>query len=369
MRRFVLPVAFAATAAAFLAAPPDARSQSDKKFEDLKQSTADGVQLSCRYYKGSGSGSGAAVILMHNYQQDPNKGGWDDLAGTLAGAGYHVFRPDFRGHGNSKDVDAKTFYANPFNQRYVTGGTKAVPPKIIDAKNFKSNYFPALVNDLAATRTLIDKMQGSGVNNSTIYLIGAQEMTALGFLFLAAEWNRDAEAPQSLLPNARPQVVVAGRRPGQSPPAGKDYAGCVWLTPSRPQSLPTAALENLVSRYGQDRVTNKGDLRADNHMLFLYGAKDDKGKKDAGFYFNEVLVSRGKAALKVDSLEFNYLRPVENTEARGVALLGKNAQLKTEDTIQTFLKDMDKQRGKLPAFDRKNNAPLYIEFGSFGVGG
>ena len=62
---------------------------------------------------------------------------------------------DFRGHGKSKDVIPEKFWKDQWNQQSAAGwnnGKKPIARKTIDKADFKSDYYPALVNDLAAVR-------------------------------------------------------------------------------------------------------------------------------------------------------------------------------------------------------------------------
>lgn len=365
-RRIVLPLAFAAAAATvFLAPAPPAHSQAKSGGDDRTIDTADGVKLSCRLYKAQADKRNSCVILMHRYQVDPNKGGWDDLAKTLAKNGYNVLRFDFRGHGGSKEVQDK-FWTDPFNVTHVTGGTKRKKDDRLEFSKFKAGYFPQLVNDLAAARTLLDMENDNGtVNVSTTYLIGEQEMATLGMLFLASEWHRAAKEPPPAFNGIKVAQVFAGRRPNQSEPAGRDYGGCVWLSPARSTTIPDYALKGFISRFGLDGT---GTMRDETPMLFVYGDKDTKGTTDAKFYFNDVMAARPRQGSSVKEAKDTHLRAIKNTSARGVDLLGKDDQLGTETMIVQFLDDMGKIRGNKNSFKRDYTRPLQIVWASFGIG-
>jgi len=106
-------------------------------------------------------------------------------------------------------------------------------------------------------------------------------------------------------------------------------------------------------------------MREMNHTLFLYGGDDDKAATQSKFFYNEVLVAKGNKGLGVKELEQTFLTAVPKTKLSGVALLGKNAEIGTEDTILKYLAARKKDRGDKVVVTRGYTNGYYINPGSF----
>lgn len=360
-RRLLLPFLFAAGVlglAAATAPPAAAQGQgpSDESFE-----SADGVRLNGRFYQAKASRNGSCVLLLPGFKKDPTKGDWDGLAKRLAGEGYHVLLLHYRGHGKSTDIDGKTFFGHPvlgaINTQFVPGANKKNPPKnSLTMAELKTQYYPMLVNDVMAARSFLERKNDSGeVNASTLYLVGAGDAAPLGLAFIAAEWHRAAQVPNIAVP---PQLVSGQARlfPGAAP-AGKDIAACVWLSPERPSGMKDAELKGLAS-YAIG-------MRTETRMLFLAGEKDDTGKTRAKYFFDEVLVAKGRSGL--EKMELTEVRTIKNSKLAGVDLLGKNDQFGTEDIISKYLRAVEDDRKGRARFERKYTAPLPVVLPTFGI--
>lgn len=366
MRRWMAaPLVFAAAAAlAVLCADAPPARAADPVEETFP--TADGVRLKGLFHKADKAREGnPVVVLMYGPGPDRTmlKGDWDGLARTLNKEGFHVFRFDWRGHGKSTDIpDPQEFWRNPvtgpWNLKYIKGANKKPVKSDLAVKaDIAPKYFPAYVNDLAAVRTYLDQKNDNGeVNTSSIYLIGEKEAAAVGMLWLAAEWERPAVAP--LLGGGQQYKIVPTRGIVADPEAGKDVAGAIWLSGSR-GVIPEAAVKGWAQSAPR--------LRDNNPMLFLYGEKDPAAAAGKEFV-NEVLVAKGNKALGVKPLDQTFLVPVANSKTlTGVSLLGKNADLQTEDTIVKYLNARQKDRASLTRKDRRYVGPYYVDLGYFGL--
>jgi pimeloyl-ACP methyl ester carboxylesterase len=365
MRRyFSLSFAFSALAAAvFLQSAPPARSQNPTDPTDELIETADGVKLRGIFYKATGSKNGSCVILIHNPFTDPTKGDWDGLAKTLAKNGYHTIRFEFRGHGKSKDIIPEKFWREQYNAN-LPGANRRPPKDSIDEKDFrtKSSYYPQLVYDLAAVRNHLDKLNDDGqVNTSSTYLIGDGDAATLGMMFLATEWHREQKKPMGFLNTQKfwisaNQPIAAG-----GSPAGRDYGGAVWLSPSRMNGFSTTAMKNWVSQHGRGL---DGDMRKETPMLFVYGEKDSKGMENCKMFNDQIMVSAGRG--KLEKLDSTFIRERKGTDLKGVGLLGKDDQLGTEKLILEFLNKMEELRRKKVRITRDYTEPVKINLASFG---
>lgn len=359
-RRLFLSHALAATAATYLLPQSSARAQeaSDELIE-----TADGVKLRGVLYKAQNSKNGSCVILLHDPFTDPNKG-WDDFGKALAAGGYHVLRFDFRGHGKSKDIIPEKFWKDGGNA-VLPGGNKNPPKKTLEEKDYsgKPAYFSQLVNDIAAARNHLDKLNDDGqVNTSSVYIIGAGAAATLGMMFLATEWHREQKKPMGAFGAKKLYITANGGIVAGESPAGRDYGGCVWLSPKLMKGFSKNTVENWVSTHGRD--TN-GDLRKETPMLFVYGEKDAGGVSSSKFFFDEVMVANGRGT-KLEKLDQTYLRPRTGTNLSGVGLLGKDDTLGTEKLTLEFLNKMEELRRKKVRITREYTEPLRINLASFG---
>ncbi|MBX9626973.1 MAG: hypothetical protein K2X82_24440 [Gemmataceae bacterium] len=366
MRRWMAaPLVFAAAAAvAVLCADAPPARAADPVEETFP--TADGVRLKGLFHRADKAREGNPVVVLL-YSPGPDrtmlKGDWDGLAATLNKQGFHVFRFDWRGHGKSTDIqDPQEFWKNPltgpWNNKYIKGAAKKpVKNELAVKADVNAKYFPAYVNDLAAVRTYLDQKNDEGAfNSSSIYLIGEKDAAALGMLWMAAEWERPAIAP--LLGNGIHYKVVPTRGVVADPEAGKDIAGAIWLSGSR-GGLPEAAIKTWAQ--------NAPRLRDNNPMLFLYGEKDPAASAGKTFV-NEVLVAGGNKNLGVKKLEQTFLVPVPNSKTlTGVSLLGKNADLQTEDTIVKYLTARQKDRASITRKERRYVSPYYVDLSYFGL--
>lgn len=351
---------------------PAALAQNDVKPEEKAFKSTDGVKLQGEFYKTqSPKGKEApTVLVMHGYMQKPDDAAWDDTAKTLA-KNYNVFRFDFRGHGKSTDIEPSDFWNNPVNRQFVT----IQPPLKPETKNtikftdFKPNYYPMLVQDLAAARNELDKMNDANIiNSSMLYILASGDMTYLTLFFIASEWQREKRKPSEvLLPPAFQVVSPSRQRVQNSDPAGEDYAGCVFLGPNRPAMTPTALSyfdlkAMVISNYALK-------LRNETPMAFVYGAKDTKGEAATRSFMNDVLMANAKTSpTGVPLLKPDLLFPVkiDNTPLTGVKLLGNN--LGTEKQLEKFVLDISTKERKAKTWQaREWDKPLYVDVRAFGA--
>jgi pimeloyl-ACP methyl ester carboxylesterase len=372
MRRLLLALAFVSvTSILFVSTAPQAASQAAVKGlapTDELIETADGVKLRGLFYRAAVNKNGSCVIIAHQLLKDPTKGDWDGLAKRLSAEGYHVLRFDFRGHGKSTELIPEKFWQDPLNSTRLSGAKKNPPKRELVQKDIegKSSYYPQMVYDFAAARNHLDKLNDSGdVNSSSVYLIGAGETTPIGFLFLASEWHREQKKPVGLLGIQKLVITAYGQIAQGSSPAGRDYGGCIWLSPAQHSSVSSTALKNLVATVGRH---TDGDMRKETPMLFIHGEKDKKGDTDAKYFVDQVMVASGKTGARLEKLDHTYLRTIKGTDLKGVDLLGKDEQLGTEKMIVEFLTTMEGIRRKKPRITREYTDPLKIDVRSFGVG-
>jgi hypothetical protein len=379
------PLLFAAAVALGISShAPQAQAQ--PKFPPPEEETfltADGVQLRGLFHKSQKTpANDPVVILLYSPGKDNSmiKGDWDGLANRLAESGYNVFRFDWRGHGKSVDIkDTTKFWTNPYtgpwNQKCMKGANSKPIKDTIYFKDLGPNaarYAPVYLTDLAAARAHLDSKNDAGdVNTSSVYLIGSELGATIGMGWLAAEWNRPAfsPTPNQLLQFPRYEYVPQPLNGGITTPAGEDISASVWLTPTHPTSIPDNVIKGWVTgALPTGKLPMPPKTRENNPMLFMYGEKDTRGKREAEFFHLEVLVGRGNKMLGLSPLNEKYLSPVKNGGAlSGVALLGDNQTRGTEDTIMKFMDAIQKERKQLIRKSRGFTSPYFIELTSFGV--
>lgn len=385
MRRWMAgPLLFTAITLALTTDSPTARA-ADPVEETFM--TADGVQLRGLFEKSEKNPSSDPVVILlypPGKDNDMNKpGDWKGLSARLAKEGYNVFRFDWRGHGKSTDIkDTKKFWnlvgpndtepPNPFTgpwntPRMITGAPVKNAGKIKNDLFFKDlkdpvKYAPTLLLDLAAARYHLDGKNDNGeVNTSSVYLIGTESAATIGFAWLVSEWNRPAFTPTpnqlaAPVPGAAPTYRYAFQplQGGIVNEAGADISGAIWISPIRATSVPPQTIQQWVSK-------GATKLRENNPMLFLYGDTDAKGKKEADFFFSQVLVANPPKGSSVEKLDQTFLQEVKGGKSLvGAQLLG-NATIKVEDTIVDYLKARQKDRSKLIRKNRGFTAPWAID--------
>jgi hypothetical protein len=253
-------VVFGVIGWALAALPAPARAQ-EVKAEKVTFKTADGVKLHGSFYPTAKKNT-PTVLMLHALGKDSRNAEWQELAEALAKKGYAVLTFDFRGHGNSTEVDPQDFWLSPtnaVNRNMVRGFNQAKPKTLVEFKDFKSSpgYIPYLVNDVAAAKVFLDRKNDAGeCNTHSLVLVGADTGAALGGLWLRSEWMRHAVMNNGF-------QMVANKNS-----EGKDVIAAVWLSPSPYVGSQTVDYRSLLGLPG---------LKA-TPMVFVYADGDERAK-------------------------------------------------------------------------------------------
>ncbi len=94
------------------------------KGEKVHFNTVDGVKIEGIFYPGAKQSS-PTVMMLHALGEDSRKKGWVALAESLNKDGNAVLTFDFRGHGQSREIDGSLFWKFPRNLT-IKGGPKKV---------------------------------------------------------------------------------------------------------------------------------------------------------------------------------------------------------------------------------------------------
>ena len=335
----------------------------DAKGEEVSFTSADGVKLKGLFFKAQ-DGSRPVVLMLHDYKSNSAATAWASAAKLCLAKGFNVLMFDFRGHGKSTEVIAGDFWVRKENRTLITGGSSSTiaTKTAIKVNDFRPNYYPMLVQDIAAARNYLDQLNDTGVvNTSTVYLLGCGDAAGLGFLYMASEWSRERIKPNVGVPA---QFVSIRRNLfPSSEPAGPDIAGAIWLGATLNKSIPLPSLKEWCLQPATI------ELRSQTRMLFISGEKDATSVKFSKQLYSDVLLLDKKVGPGGQSLtkpEFtSFVRDIKGSDAAGVKLLGN--KLDTENLIGTFLRDIDKDRGAKTSKKRDWDKPLWINVVDYGV--
>jgi hypothetical protein len=387
MRRTPLALLLFFVAVSLTDSEPRARAQPKDGVIEESFRTADGVELYGRFAPATKAGVAAStapvVVLLYppGVGNDMTKGDWGTLTKKLNDEGFHVYQFDWRGHGKSTEIkDTDRFWVkSPYLNGVAGSGAPNTYIKDWQKKPLKdkltvkdvqnaNKFYPAYAMDLAAVRYQLDtKNDNKELNTSSIYLIGTEDATTMGLAWVTMEWKRPSVTPG---PN---QLALAGagaarydyigqQLRGDFDEAGQDFAGAVWLSANKSAAVPP----NTVKAWASNLLFAP-QLRNNTPMLFLTGDKDTKGKADAKFFFDEVLVGEPKKGSPLSPLKQTFVRELKGGGSdRGLKLLG-NKEVNAEDTILKFLKEVQKDRQRTASKLRKYENSYGVNLKYFGL--
>ena len=310
---FCLCVTFAL---AFVALVPWTRAAQtkDEKSDKVRIPTVDGVDLYGKFYPCTDGKikTPPTVLMLHSLGETSSKKAWVSLAETLQKKAA-VMTFDFRGHGNSTEIDPSIIWKVTFNRQHNKGAPKvgADNKQTIEYKEFEKSYHPALINDIAACKSYLDRKNDSGAcNTSSFIVIGADSAATLGAVWVNSEWHR-----HRLIQNPVTLFMAPDLRP-----EGKDIIACVWLS--------------INSQFGGGIISVSGTLRipmVNNAvpMVFIHSDEDSKGKGVASAALKFKTAKDKAKYLFTDRVE------VKAGALTGMGLLQKS--LGVENAIATYL--------------------------------
>jgi pimeloyl-ACP methyl ester carboxylesterase len=330
-----------------------ARGADDPKKDDdtskaVQIETTDGVTLEGRFYtaapQGKAKAKEATVLLLHNINAktggSSNQPGWDELAKKLQADGYSVLKFDFRGFGNSTNVSPQ-FWKETYN-RNVRGASKAKPPSTISHKDFDNiagEYYPYLVNDIAAAKAYLDRRNDAGqANTSSLIVIGAGEGATLGAMWMASEWHRHKYTGGGLI--GLPVKI------NLEEPEGRDEAAAVWLnlSPKLGNREISTALHNwLAEMAGSNKVA----------MGFIYGSQDELSATAVKHDLTAIAIQirKDNPGMSEEAVQ-NLMRkkgigsyPLKDSKVTGSELLTANDSDAQKWIVNKFLKSVMEERG------------------------
>jgi pimeloyl-ACP methyl ester carboxylesterase len=298
--------------------------------DKVRFESVDHVTLEGNFYAPMGTGKSKqapAVLMLHKIGKDSSQDGWDSLARDLQKAGYAVLTFDFRGHGNSTAVtpefwnDTTTLplaALTKFNrEQYNLGYNPNKPKETISIKDFKTSYYPALVNDIAAAKAYLDRRNDNGdCNSSNLILIGAEDGATLGagwmvselYLYRVASTNF-AGVPTKL----------------DSTPEGKEIAAAVWLSMNPSLGSTSVGVKNWIEFAGKERKIP---------MAFVCGEKERTAT------FSKSLFNAAKPAKDAKGGKLTGEKAVADSKLSGSALLGDQVMVDKEHNVRDWIVDV-----------------------------
>ena len=312
-------------ALALLAVVPAPAAQAQERFEKVRITTVDSVELSAYYYacRDPKVKTPPIVIMIHPVGESSQKKPWLSLAETLS-KNFAVLTFDFRGHGNSTDVLPETFWKFPPNLQgnAKVNAANAAGKNTIDIKEFSTNYYPVLVNDIAAVKCFLDRKNDTGAcNTSSTILLGAGDGATLGAIWLNAEWHRyrmvqNPVNPLLTSPDPRPE--------------GNDYIAGVWLSINPNLGKSTISVGKLLDIPMRQKAVP---------TVFLHSNEDTKGKALANNLIKNFKTPREKTKYPLtDRVE------VKAGKLTGMELL--QPSLQTDQAILDYLNQVVDLKGR-----------------------
>jgi len=304
--------------------------------KDISFKSFDGVELKGTLYPNAAGKRDAVVLILHDF--DPKKGGssrkaWPTLARALQEDGYVVLSFDFRGFGESTSVSEKFWDTRKYPHNglsYVNRRGAKLPETISAQKDFKPTYYPYLVNDIAAAKAYLDRLNDQKVcNTSSLIVIGAGRGATLGAMWMANECRRKKDKNSGVGAIGLPVLL--------DEPESKDLACGVWLSisPFLGNKNLRAPLRSWMIEAGQRNKIPMG---------FAYGAKDTASDTISNEMARAIKGS-GKVKVRV------AVAPIKGTNLSGVQLLAGN--LSTVNDIKKYLDRVMQDRGTKEQRDRE----------------
>lgn len=226
--------------------------------------TADGVTLRGKLYRSlRDKEASPAVLLLHNLgpTEHSNKPAWVKLAKELQ-KNFTVLAFDFRGHGESTEVDGSLYFQYKVNQQATP---TYVANKKLTYKDIKPGYYPLLINDIAAAKSYLERAVNDigQCNTQNMIVIGAEQGATLGAIWVNSEFYRFRVTydPMLVLPAPRFDKLAEGRW----------FSGLIWLSIS-----PKLGMRDIALTRVHDVPCRVNSVPT----LFLHGA-DDKRSDDA----------------------------------------------------------------------------------------
>jgi alpha-beta hydrolase superfamily lysophospholipase len=282
--------------------------------QQVKFYTFDKVEIHGTFYPSDKGAKAPCALLLHEVGGNSEKEGWSELAKKLQKEkGMAVLTFDFRGHGESVNVDPDAFWQQPINNTlkgYKATGKRKEQIHYRDYGNVLQ--YATLINDITAAKNYLERRGDAGECNSTnVVVIGAESGAALGALWIYSEcyFNRAVTAAP-IATQARYDV--------------EDIACGIWLSMT-PSVGPSGSRGNApVDKWVGNPVKEKVP------MFFLYGEQDSRSASYSK-RLTEVMIRGAKKQIESSTGSAG----IKDTRLAGRELLSKS--LNTDDLIVRYV--------------------------------
>ncbi|MFL5329715.1 MAG: alpha/beta hydrolase [Gemmataceae bacterium] len=328
-------------AACVIASPSRAQTPDESK-SNVTFDTIDDVKIAGTFYRGPKGIDSPTAILIHRFNSDRSKGGWDALARELqTKLNFSVLTFDLRGHGQSTTVRDR-FWDFQHNKLGLRGGFNTKNKSTITVSDFKSDYWPILFNDLVAARNFLDvENDAQRCNTETVVVIAAQESASMAMGWCVYECER------RVVGGGASALLTGGTMKYPS----DDLAACVWLGPVRQAAAPVTMTFRPAQWFAKPSASR---LREATPMYFLYGKQDRNSATEALTYFNAL--KRPPEGKSAKSHNFDKEEGLA-TSLPGQDLLG--GTLGVDEKIVTYLKAVLEKHGT-KTWKRQDPGPLQL---------
>ena len=295
-----------------------AQDASETKGEKVRFSTVDGVEIQGMFYPGARRSS-PTVMMLHALGEDSRKKSWVALAESLNKEGASVLTFDFRGQGQSTSIEPTVFWRFPRNSTSVKGSPKK---ESIEYKAMSQDYYPVLVNDIAAAKAFLDGRNDTGVcNSANLIVLGAETGATLGSIWLSAEWHRYAFTPANPLMGIQAAIAPL--------PDGKKNDRSHLAEHKSKLGSRVVRLSSVLDVPGRQYATP---------MAFMYSKEDAPTATLA-----KATVKAIKGTKKDEKYSFTDSVPIDGGKLSGAGLLQKS--LGTDDAIVAYVKSVAEAKG------------------------
>ncbi len=323
-------------------APESAPGQGAKELEPpekVRFDTADGVRLHGKFYRSTAKGA-PAVIMLHNLGlgESSSKERWIELAKTLQQY-FSVLTFDFRGHGDSIEIEPSLYCKYPNNMK-ITKGAGLNKTKL-DWKDIDKNNYPVFCNDIAAAKSYLERTKNDlGMcNTQNTIVIGVEQSAALAAIWANSEWYRykiDFQPPfYQVRPENRPEgqylsalvcLSITSKLGTQTLPLSRtlDFSG-------KQNAMPIAFIHTDGDPKDKESLRDKETARSLEKAI--------KGTAKAGetkYQFTKAVEIKGAGKLKGVDLLLNSLKTAEYLNGYLKAVVDENRQ---EWTAREFVKN------------------------------
>jgi hypothetical protein len=316
--RWSVAVAALLLGALGLTLPARAQEAAGDTGEKVRFVTVDGVTIHGNFFRGPRAAP--AVVMLHpiGAGESRNKKNWIALAQELQ-KDFSVLTFDFRGHGDSTEIDAPLYYHYKFNG--VATKNARVDRARIEFKDILPQYYSVFCNDIAAAKSYLERTKNDlGLcNTQNFVVIGADQGATLGAVWANSEWFRyRMEIATGLL--GVPQLRFDSR------PEGKWISAYVFLTISPKLGNQNVSMTSLLN------IPSKLNMVP---SVFLFSEPDKKAKDTAKALEKDIKFGGGKKA----DPRFALTAAVgvkSKDKLNGIDLL--QPSLKTSEQIHEWLK-------------------------------